>query len=118
VQDTLLCPICQEKLRNIKTFRVFDHLEHQLYTERTCSRLNHMVMFFTNEQTKQVDFLKMSLNPKYSRFLEVNFLDQTCRVSLMNENVPDYIQIPKMVELDFPSLTKLKEKIELYATLY
>lgn len=117
MDDTLTCPICANKLRNIK---LHDKLLHPInktanYAERTCSGgMNHSLQLFTDEATGQVDFLKLSLNPKYSRYLEIDFYNQKCRINCLKDNKPDYIDIPKMIEPDFPHLTKLKERISLY----
>ena len=118
MQDTLNCPICQHKLQNIRTYRDFQqpgtNSHYQLYIERKCNGLNHTLMFFVNNETRLVDFVKVSLNPYYSRFFEINFIQESCRIAYMKESVPTYIEVPKILDLDFPHLTKLKEKIELY----
>jgi len=120
MQDILFCPICSHKLQNIKTYRDFrgqQPYNYRLYTERKCNGLNHTLMFFVNN-TQQIDFIKISLNPYYSRFLEINYLKGQCRIAYMKESVPTYIEVPQILDLDFPHLTKLKEKIELYGKFY
>lgn len=58
--------------------------------------------------------IKLSLNPKYSRFLEMDFVNQKCRITCSKDGENEYIDIPKMIYPDFPDLTKLKEKVSLY----
>lgn len=69
---------------------------------------------WTDKATKKVDLLKLSLSPKYSRFLEIDYVNQKCRIICTKDGEHEYIDIPKMVEPDFPDLVKLKEKISLY----
>lgn len=117
MDDTLSCPICGNKLRNIKLSGKFLHYVDKSanYVERTCSQgMNHTVQFFTDEDTKQIDLLKISLSPKYSRYLEIDYLNQKCRISCWVDGNAEYIEIDKMVELDFPDLVKLKEKVSVY----
>lgn len=117
MDDILLCPICGNKLR---THNLDNKLLHHIgktanYAERVCSRgHNHVLMIWVDKETKQIDFLKLSLNPKYSRFVEVDFVNQRCRISCLKDGQAEYIEIPKMLELDFPDLTKLKERVGMY----
>lgn len=117
MDDILSCPICGNKLRNVKTPNKFLHTAGKTsdYIERTCVHgRNHAIQFFTDEATNQVDFLKISLNPKYSRYLEINYVNKTCRISCMKAGKTEYIDIEKMIEPDFPDLIKLKERVALY----
>lgn len=117
MDDALHCPICGNKLR---TSRQPNKLLHQVgktadYAFRVCSKgFGHTLMIYADEATGQVDLLKLSLNPAYSRFLEIDFLHQKCRISCLKENKPEYIEVEKMIEPDFPDLVKLKERVSLY----
>ena len=117
MDDIQLCPICGNKLKNIN---LDNKLLHQVgktadYIERRCSDgHNHVIMFWVDKATKQIDFLKLSLNPKYSRFVEMDFVNQRCRISCLKDNQTEYIDVPKMLELDFPNLNKLKERVGMY----
>lgn len=86
------------------------------YFERICSGPNHSVQFFTDESTKSVDMLKFSLDPKYKRYLEIDYINKKCRIYCMKNGEAEYILIPKMVDPDFPNLEKLKERIAMYVT--
>lgn len=117
MHDTLSCPICGNKLRSIKQAnkQLYQIGKVANYIERTCSDgMNHSLQIFVDESTNVVDLLKLSLNPKYSRFLEIDFYNQKCRINCLKEGKPEYIDIPKMIEPDFPDLIKLKEKVSLY----
>jgi hypothetical protein len=119
MDDTLACPICGNKLKNIRLPNNFLHNVNKTanYITRTCSEgMNHSVLFFLDEDTKQVDYLKLSLNPKYSRYVEIDFFNQKCRIACLKDSKPFYIEIPKMLQPDFPLLTKLKERVSLYIT--
>ncbi len=76
--------------------------------------MNHIFQLHINEQSRQVEFLKFSLCPQYSRLLEIDYKNQKCRILCYKEGKGEYIEIEKMIEPDFPDLIKLKEKIELY----
>lgn len=117
MNDTLTCPICQNKLRSIKTpnKRLYWIGKTSNYIERVCSRgINHSLQFFTDEKTDQVDMLKLSLNPNYSRHLEIDFCNQKCRIRNIKDGTFEHIDIPRLIEPDFPALAKLKETISIF----
>jgi hypothetical protein len=117
MDDVLCCPICGNKMRT-------SHLDNKLlhpvgktanYAERVCSKgYNHVISLWADKETKQVDLIKISLNPKYSRFLEIDYVNQKCRITCAKDGEYEYIEIPKMIEPDFPDLVKLKERVNLY----
>lgn len=76
--------------------------------------MNHVIQVFYNTRSKQIDFLKLSLNPKYSRFLEIDYYNQKCRISCVRDGNIEYIDIESLIEPDFPDLVKLKEKVSVY----
>lgn len=117
MDDTLSCPICGKKLRNLKKNGPLHAVgKSGNYIERVCSKgPNHRgLQFFVDEATQKVDLLKLPLNAKYSRYLEIDFHNQRCRISCMKDNKPEYIDIPKMLFPDFPDLVKLKEVVSMY----
>lgn len=117
MDDILNCPICGNKLRNVKMANKLLHGTGKTsdYIERTCAQgRNHTIQFFTDEATNQVDLLKISLNPKYSRYLEINYVTKSCRISCMKAGKAEYIEIEKMIDPDFPDLIKLKERVAMY----
>jgi uncharacterized protein YbaR (Trm112 family) len=117
MDDVLHCPICGNKL---KTNHHTNKLLHPTgktvdYAERICSEWpNHILAIWTDKASKKVDLLKFSLNPKYSRFLEIDYVNQKCRIICTKEGEIQNIEIPKMIEPDFPDLEKLKERVSLY----
>ena len=85
------------------------------YAERICSDgHNHIVALWYDKTGKQVDWLRLSLNSNYSRFLEIDFVNQKCRITCAKDGEYEHIDIPRMIEPDFPDLVKLKEKVSLY----
>jgi hypothetical protein len=117
MDDTSTCPICDNKLRTVWLVNkyLYPISKAANYAERTCATgMNHSLQLFTDTATNKIDFLKLSLNPKYSRYLEIDFVNQRCRISCLKEGKPEYIEIEKMIEPDFPHLTKLKEKVSMY----
>ena len=116
MEDTITCPICGNGLRTVKLTNKHIHTINKTssFIERTCNGMNHFLQFLVDEKSHQIDFVKFSLNPRYSRYLEIDYVSQTCRISCLKLGKPEYIEIPKMVELDFPDLKKLKERIAMY----
>lgn len=120
MDDVLNCPICGKKLKNKKLPRKYLHMLGLAadYIERNCTQgMNHNLQFFTRESTKCIDLLKISLDPRYSKYLEIDYINQKCRISCTKDGKTEYIDIEKMVEPDFPDLVKLKEKIQIYILL-
>jgi hypothetical protein len=116
MEDTTACPICRKKMRTMKAENMYLPSAEKTSTffERTCSGPNHSVQFFTDVETKLVDVLKFSLDHKYSRYLEIDYINKRCRIFCMKNGDAKYIYINKMVEPDFPDLDKLKERIATY----
>lgn len=119
IEDVTMCPICNSKLRTLRLIDKYHHIINKTsnYLERTCSQgMNHSLQLLTDESTKKVDFIKISLNHKYSRFIEIDFVNQKSRISCMKGGKVEYIEIDKIIMPDFPNLTKLKEKVSLFIT--
>jgi hypothetical protein len=116
MDDVLNCPICGTKMRTIhhKNKHLYPIEQTADYEERLCTGPSHVIAIWFNKGTKKVDFMKLSLNPKYSRFLEIDWVHEKCRITCVRDGEYEYIEIPKMIEPDFPDLTKLKEKVNLY----
>lgn len=116
MDDTLVCPICDKKLRNTKVVGslIYALNKNSSHTERLCTGVNHTLQIFVDDETGQVDLLRVSLNPKYSRYVEIDFHNQKSRVLCMKEGNLEIIHIDKLIEPDFPDLTSLKEKVSVY----
>ncbi len=117
MDDTQTCPICGNKLRTINLDNKYIVVigKQSNFVERTCTKgMNHSLRLISDKVTGKVDFINLSLNPKYSRYLEIDFINQKCRINCMKDGKPDYIDIPKMIIPDFPHLEKLKERVNLY----
>lgn len=76
--------------------------------------MNHFLQMFVDGYNKKIDVLEVSLDPGYSRCLQMDFVNRRCRVVCRKENKPEYINVPKMIEPDFPDLNRLKEKVSMY----
>ena len=117
MDDTVSCPICGNKMRTVHLTSKFSHTVNKTanYTERVCSSgMNHTLQLFTDKATNKVDLIILSLNHKYSRYLEIDYVNQKSRIMCAKESKIEYIEIDKILEPDFPDLTKLKEKVSLY----
>lgn len=123
MDDTTSCPICGNKLRNVYMSHRFMHAidKASSYVERTCvGGMNHSLQFFTDTAIEKptVDLIKVSLNPSLNRFIEINFINDKSRVYCMKDGRNEIIELPKMLELDFPDLVKLKNKINIYVVFF
>lgn len=117
MQDTTICPICGKKLRTVSTNTNLSFIEKVGdFFERTCTGPNHSVQFYTDKVNKSVDMLRFSLDPKYTRYFEIDYVNGRSRIYCMKNGETQYIYLPKMLEPDFPELNKLREKISIYVT--
>jgi len=117
MQETWHCPICGDKMRGIKHKNTTIYFLEKTsdYSERICSGLNHCIQIYVDEQTNQVDLLKLSLNPTYDRFIFIDFFNQKCKVVCLKNNQESIsINIPKMIEPDFPELLNLKDRVSMF----
>lgn len=117
MDDTFICPICNNKLRNINLDNKFIIAIHKYgnFVERTCAKgMNHIFQILTDKSTSKINFINLSLNHNYSRYLEIDFVNQKCRIHCMKNGNSEYIDIPKIIWPDFPDLKKLKERVEMY----
>ncbi len=118
MDDVENCPVCGNKLRNnhSKNKFLFPINKTSDYVERLCSHGHaHIVSFWVDKKTKKVDFLRMSVNSISSQFIEIDFVNQKCRIQMKSPNKePHYINVDRLLPLDFPNLEKLKEKISLF----
>lgn len=119
MDDTSTCPICGKKMRSLNMTDKFLHHLNKTgnFIERTCIHgLNHSLRMLTDKATGKVDFLNISINPKYSIYVEIDFVNQKSRINCMKNGHSEYIPIAKMIQPDFPNLESLKEKVSLYIT--
>jgi len=105
-------------LRNIKTFKkVITPGPYLAYYERICTKgMNHSLQLTALVATGKIHLIKMSLDVRYTKYLEVNFVQNSCSIILSKANELKYIDIPKMIDLDFPLLDKVREKVDMYIT--
>jgi len=119
MDDLLHCPICGNKLR---TSHLNNKLLHPIgkiadYAERVCSEgYNHIVSLWTDKATSQIDLIKLSLNHKYSRFVEIDYINNKSRITCVKEGKYEYIEIPRLLDLDFNDLSAIKKTCSLFIT--
>ena len=118
MDDALHCPICQRKLRtrNLDNKLLLPVGKTANYVERVCSKgYNHCLVIWTDKANNQVDLLKVSItSTKYIRLVELDYINQKSRIACPRDGKYEYINIPKLMEADFPDLVKLKERVSLY----
>lgn len=119
MDDMLLCPICNTRLRtiNLKNKYIAFLNKTSIFHERTCVGPNHSLLFFSDKKTNKIDFFKLSLDSYYSKFLEINYIKQTSEIICFKQSQQQVIKIFKILEMDFPKLIELKEKISLYVAI-
>jgi hypothetical protein len=116
MDDTLLCPICGNKTRNIHASNKLLHRVNKTadYTDRVCSHgRNHIVSMWVDRQTKQIDLLRFSLDAKFSNLVEIDFVNNRSFLICMRNGLRQIIDIPRLLVPDFPDLTQLKSQIGL-----
>lgn len=113
MNDTLKCPICKSKLKNKNLLNHNLYLTNSIgnYIQRTCSGMNHMLQFFIEIKTKKVVGLKTSLVHDYSKFIEINFIDNKSKITCFKMGIPNNIYLPNIPRLDFPEFKELNDKI-------
>jgi len=79
--------------------------------------MNHFFQLFFNKSSLNVDYLRFSINPDYSIYLDLDFVNQKTRITLFEENKPSYIHLNKLLTPDFPKLIQIKKKVSLYTKL-
>lgn len=117
MQDTLYCPICGDKMRSKKEQAYVLILNKDSnFIERTCTGLNHCIQVVVDLESNQVDFVKISLNKDYSRFVLIDFVNNKSDIVCMKKSMKQSFEVPKAVVPDFPELKELKRIIEMYVT--
>lgn len=116
MQDTLYCPICNSKFKNKK---IIDEYLYSIDTkgnfiQRVCSSgLNHSILLISNLK-KEVVFIKTSLSSNYSKFIEINFINNRSVISCTKNGNRQLIHINKSINPDFPNLSLLISKVNNY----
>lgn len=118
MNDSVFCPFCGDKFKNSYTNNNLPKAiqGNTTYIERVCASINHVVIFYTEKNTLQVDYIIFSIYPNYSVYIEVNFLHKATDIFIYNREFKKEITLPKILEPDFPQLTKIKDIINMYLT--
>ena len=114
MDDIRICPICNNNL--IPRPSLHSSKRGGKIIERICTGINHLFQIFV--ENGKVDYLKISLKPDYSVFFVIDYYNNKCIISCLKNGKSEHdIEIPRIIEPDFPDLVKLKEKISLYVVL-
>ena len=115
MDDSQICPICGVKFRNLylKNYQISNKTAD--FVERTCSQsMNHIIQFYADQSTNQIDYIKLNINPRYTVILELDFINKKSIMSFWKSGACEYVHVPKIIEPDFPLLNDLREKINMY----
>ena len=119
MDDTSYCPICGSVLRvkNHKNKLLYPINKTSDYVERLCTRsYNHILVLWTDKHTKKIDKVKMTLDGRYSKFVEIDFVNKQIVIICAQNSIYYNIYLDKFIEPDFPDLNEFKNKINLYLT--
>jgi hypothetical protein len=117
MDDCVLCPICNDKLITFNYSQVSRFGKTTDYIERVCRKKHdHIICLWTDKKTGQIDILRLFVDPKFSRYLETNFLEQTSYFIAYNDANEEQkvIELGEMIVPDFPLMTQLKKKLANY----
>jgi len=119
MDDVCFCPICNDKLKNVYLNKktLFPVNKTSDYIQRICATgHNHSILIWTDAISNAIDFLKVSLDSKYSKWLEIDFVNSKCRIICAKNGKYQYIDIDKILDIDFPDMLKIKEKVNFLIT--
>lgn len=117
MDDFTVCPICSNKLRSKHDLSIKLGGKHFTASERTCTLgMNHTLQV-TAVPDGQVLRLKVSLNEIYTKFVEIDFISNKSQILCFKNSKLFAIPIDKLLIADFPSLEKLRRKVDLYIAL-
>lgn len=99
--DITYCPICNNKLKNKKLSlgkqKMCVGIGHFISIKIIKKKVTHVILYFNNYSCLEIDYNNKKSTYYYDQFDPLNKLD-----------------IPRIMELDFPKLEKLKEKLLTY----
>ncbi len=110
------CPICTSLLKidyhNGDPTNSDNFTPGKAYQQQSCWKPDHFYQehYFKSKILGPIQIL--ALSPKRQGYLIINF---NKNISTLHLSKDVEISIPKILELDFPSLIKLKEKMKFYS---
>lgn len=112
MEDFSICPICGKKLSVIKLNRFIKFIDKtSCFLDKKCVGVNHFFQIFIDQVTKKIDYMKFSLYPTYSQYVHINFIKQYSNIYIYKNGEHFKINIPRIIDPDFPNLIGIKEKI-------
>lgn len=118
MKDTLYCPICMNKLSNKVLSNFTANCEMDSCIQRSCKEgINH---FFSLLVTRRPHYkpIMLLLNLGSDKSVQINFEKQISSIVFHKFSNTLQIKVPRVIELDFPSLKKLKAKMKNYVTFF
>jgi hypothetical protein len=112
--------MCGNKLINLNLtdqHLPFLHKTSSFITRNCPTGISHSYLHTTDQTTGKIDWIKLSFLPS-QRWIEINYITNKSRIVCLKDGEPDYLDIGKALEPDFPAMEKLREKISLYVLLW
>ena len=99
------CPICGDRMKNDN---------YSVFVERLCQGTNHFIKFIVNRHSKKIECLKLSYDI-YNRVIFIDLIHNRSKIFLFKEGIrQNMIDVPYALPIDFPHLSALKEKVNLF----
>lgn len=118
MDDTLICPICGDKLKNTKNHKNLFIGKFANIIKRHCANgMNHIITLYSDTSVNKVDFLRVSLEPNYSKIIEIDFHNQKSKILLYKNGLSQTMHLQKIFEPDFPALENLRKQVNLFILL-
>ncbi len=117
MNDTSSCPICSSKLKCAKRNFPLPKIPSSSFIEKRCVNfLSHSFQIFVD--SNKIKLLRLSFERGSSVYVEVDYHNATSAIlCYKNSKLIHSLTVPKIMEIDFPSLFRLKEKVYTYLTL-
>lgn len=118
--DTTCCPICLDKMSNLNLRDTYLHAVDNTsdYIRRTCAKnLSHVLQIFTDKKSKDIHLLKVSLNNKCDRIILIDYLNSKSTIVCNKMGKSKNIDIPKVLNIDFPNMLVIKQIVDKYILL-
>lgn len=116
MNDTTRCFLCYSQLKSLKN--CYNKQYKKYWLKRYCqANINHTCVFYTDSISKKIISLTITVlhNSKQSMIAEFDFKDNNTTIKMLENNKEiNKIEIPKIIEPDFPKLEEFKEKIRSY----
>ena len=120
MDDILFCPMCNNKLRNVNMNRylLYPTGKRADYVERRCTTGHgHVVIFWTDKATSQVDFMCATLCPTFERVIETDFVNNRSKIICKSNGAYQSIDIDRLLVPDFPDFIEIQQIVDLFVAM-